>query len=43
MRYRDGVGDELADLIDTLTMYPEARRRVVRVLSEIGAADSDRP
>jgi hypothetical protein len=27
----------LADLIDTLTMYPEQRRRVVRLLGEIEA------
>jgi hypothetical protein len=26
-----------ADIIDLLTMYPDARRRVVRLLGEIGA------
>jgi hypothetical protein len=28
----------LADIIDFLTMYPEARRRVVRLLGEIEAS-----
>jgi hypothetical protein len=28
----------LADIIDFLTMYPEARRRVTRILGEIEAA-----
>jgi hypothetical protein len=32
LRYRDGHGDDWADIIDLLTMYPEARRRVVRML-----------
>jgi hypothetical protein len=36
MRYRDGRGDDWADIIDILTMHPEARRRVVRLL-EIAA------
>jgi len=26
LRYRDGHGDDWADIIDMLTMYPEARR-----------------
>jgi hypothetical protein len=43
MRYRDQNGDNWADIIDLLAMYPDARLRVVRVLGEIGAADSDRP
>jgi hypothetical protein len=30
-----------ADIIDLLTMYPDARRRVVRVLSEIEASSGD--
>jgi len=38
LRYRDGRGDDWADIIDMLTMYPEARRRVVRLLGEIEAA-----
>jgi hypothetical protein len=33
-------GQRWADLIDFLTMYPEARRRVVRMLSEIEASAS---
>jgi hypothetical protein len=37
LRYRDGHGDDWADIIDMLTMYPEERRRVVRLLGEIGA------
>jgi hypothetical protein len=39
LRYRDGHGDDWADIIDLLTMYPETRRRVVRMLAEIDAAD----
>jgi len=35
LRYRDARGDDWADIIDMLTMYPEARRKVVRVLGEI--------
>jgi hypothetical protein len=37
MRYRDERGDDWADIIDMLTMYPEERRRVVRLLGEIEA------
>jgi hypothetical protein len=37
MRYRDGRGDDWADIIDMLTMHPEARRQVVRVFGEIDA------
>jgi hypothetical protein len=37
LRYRDAAGDELADIIDSLTMYPDARRKVVRMLAEIDA------
>ena len=37
MRYRDGRGDDWADIIDMLTMYPGTRRRVIRVLGEIDA------
>jgi hypothetical protein len=36
-RYRDQNGQDWADIIDFLTMYPEVRRKVVRLLSEIGA------
>ena len=38
LRYRDGHGDDRADIINMLTMYPEARRRVVRLLGEIEAS-----
>jgi hypothetical protein len=37
LRYRDGHGDDLADIIDMLTMGPVNRRRVVKVLGEISA------
>jgi hypothetical protein len=40
LRYRDGRGDDWADIIDSLTMYPNARRQVVRVLAEIDAVSS---
>jgi hypothetical protein len=35
MRYRDQNGQRWADIIDFLTMCPDARRRVVRLLGEI--------
>jgi hypothetical protein len=38
MRYRDQNGQDWADIIDLLTMYPDASRRVVRLLAEIGAS-----
>jgi hypothetical protein len=37
MRHRDQKGQDWADIIDLLTMYPDARRRVVRTLGEIDA------
>ena len=37
LRYRDGRGDDWADIIDMLTMHPGERRRVVRLLGEIEA------
>jgi hypothetical protein len=37
MRYRDQNGQDWADVIDFLTMYPDARRRVVRMLGELEA------
>jgi hypothetical protein len=37
MRYRDQNGQDWADIIYFLTMYPEARRRVALVLGEIEA------
>ena len=39
LRYRDGNGDDWADIIDLLTMQPEERRRVARLLGEIDARD----
>jgi hypothetical protein len=39
LRYRDGRGDDWADIIDMLTLHPEARRKVARILGEIDAAD----
>jgi hypothetical protein len=38
MRYRDENGQRWADVIDFLTMYPDARRQVVRMLGEIEAS-----
>jgi hypothetical protein len=38
MRYRDESGQRRAEIIDLLTMYPDARRRVTRILGEIEAA-----
>jgi hypothetical protein len=38
MRYRGANGQGWADLIDLLTMYPDARRNVVRMLGEFEAA-----
>ena len=37
LRYRDGHGDDWADIIDMLTMHPDARRKVARLLGEIDA------
>jgi hypothetical protein len=37
MRFRDQNGQDWTDIIDFLTMYPEARRRVTRLLAEIEA------
>jgi hypothetical protein len=38
MRYRDQNGQDWADIID-MTMYPEERRRVARLLGEIDATE----
>jgi hypothetical protein len=38
MLYRDERGDDWADIMDMLTMDPDARRKVARVLAEIDAA-----
>jgi hypothetical protein len=37
--YRDRRGDEWADIIDMLTVHPEARCRVTRILGEIETND----
>ena len=37
LHYGDANGDGWADAIDTLTMYPDVRRMVVRLLAEIDA------
>jgi hypothetical protein len=37
LRYGDERGDDWADIVDMLTMYPEARRKVARLLGEIDA------
>jgi DNA mismatch repair ATPase MutS len=37
MRYLDQNGQDWADIIDFLTMYPDERRLVVRLLGEIDA------
>ncbi len=37
MRYHDQNGQGWADVLDLLTMYPDARRRVVRLLGEMEA------
>jgi hypothetical protein len=43
MRYRDQNGQRWADVIDFLTMDPDARRRVVRLLGEIEASGQISP
>ncbi len=37
LRYRDGRVDDWDDMIDMLTLQPEERRKVVRLLGEIEA------
>jgi hypothetical protein len=39
LRYDDRNGREWADVVDLLTMHPEMRRRVVRLLGELEAQD----
>jgi len=38
MRFHDGNGQGWADIVDMLTMYPDARRQVARLLGEIDAS-----
>jgi hypothetical protein len=37
MRYRDERGNDWPDIIDFLTMHPDARRKVVRPIGKIEA------
>jgi hypothetical protein len=37
LRYRDERGGDRANIIDMLTMHPEERRKVARLLGEIDA------
>jgi hypothetical protein len=39
LRYRDPRADEWADVVDLLTIRPDVRRRIVRVLGEMSAED----
>jgi len=36
LRYGDVSGNGWADVIDTLTIYPDVRRQAVRILAEVG-------
>jgi hypothetical protein len=36
--YKDQNGQDWADIIDMLTMHPDARRQIARILGEIEAA-----
>jgi hypothetical protein len=38
-RYRDQNGEDWADVIDFLTMWPEAGRQVARRLGELAVAE----
>jgi hypothetical protein len=42
LRYGDENGNQWADLIRTLSMYPDVRRAVVRRLAEIDASSACR-
>jgi hypothetical protein len=39
MRYGDENGQRWADIIDFLTMYPDAPRQVVRLIAELSAGE----
>jgi hypothetical protein len=41
LRFRDGHGDDWAEIIDMLMMHPEVRRKVVRFLTEIAAGSGN--
>jgi len=40
LRFRDQAGDDWADIVDLLTLNPDARRQIVRLLSEMSVEDS---
>jgi hypothetical protein len=40
LRFRDGHGDDWAEIIDMLTMHPDARRQVARLLADIDAINT---
>jgi hypothetical protein len=40
LHHRDERGDDWADIIYFLTMWPDARRQVVRILGEIEASNT---
>jgi hypothetical protein len=42
LRYRDERGDDWADIIDMLTMHPDERRKIVRVLGRLRPPTNDR-
>jgi hypothetical protein len=37
MRLRTEQGDNLVDLIDSMTLHPDVRRQIVRLLGELEA------
>jgi hypothetical protein len=41
VRYRDERGDDWADIIDMLTLHPDTRRRIARLLAEIDATTGE--
>jgi hypothetical protein len=40
MRYRGQNGQDWADIMDFLTIHPDARRQIVRVMAEVEASKS---
>jgi hypothetical protein len=42
LRYGDANGEGWADVIDTLTMYPDVGRQVVRLLARMDARETKR-
>jgi hypothetical protein len=41
LRYRDERGDGWADVIDMLTLHPDERRKVARLIGEIDATSGE--